>query len=198
MSSATSAQHSGDEETTAFFAADPDAIRWPYPMYARWRQGNGVVHWEGGPATCDARLRHASRYDVYHVDHSGSAPSPLHSETSCASSRELPARRGRCADIVTAHAITLFVGCYTNDSSTGIRVYGASDPAGALVVQSHVDGIEHPSFLAVRPDGAVLYAVSETASPDGGLVALRIDPAHGSPFVIEAPPRLGDAWTLVT
>ena len=40
-----------DEEITAFFAADPATIAWPYPMYDRWREGTGVVRWESGPAT---------------------------------------------------------------------------------------------------------------------------------------------------
>ena len=38
-----------DAEISAFFAADPATIAWPYPMYERWRAGSGVVRWEGGP-----------------------------------------------------------------------------------------------------------------------------------------------------
>ena len=45
-----------DEEITAFFAADPETIAWPYPMYERWRAGSGVVRWEGGPATRGGRV----------------------------------------------------------------------------------------------------------------------------------------------
>jgi cytochrome P450 len=44
-----------DEEITAFFSADPATIAWPYPMYDRWRQGSGVVRWQGGPATLITR-----------------------------------------------------------------------------------------------------------------------------------------------
>ena len=40
-----------DAEISAFFAADPATIAWPYPMYERWREGTGVVRWQGGPAT---------------------------------------------------------------------------------------------------------------------------------------------------
>jgi cytochrome P450 len=50
MSAATDAPER-DEEITAFFAADPATIAWPYPLYERWRAGTGVVRWEGGPAT---------------------------------------------------------------------------------------------------------------------------------------------------
>ncbi len=44
-----------DEEISSFFSADPDTISWPYPMYARWREGNGIVRWESGPATLVTR-----------------------------------------------------------------------------------------------------------------------------------------------
>ncbi len=46
-----------DEEVTKFFAADPATIAWPYPMYARWQRGTGVVRWAGGPATLVTRHR---------------------------------------------------------------------------------------------------------------------------------------------
>jgi cytochrome P450 len=47
----------GDREISRFFAADPAAIAWPYPMYARWQAGTGVVRWAGGPATLLTRHR---------------------------------------------------------------------------------------------------------------------------------------------
>jgi cytochrome P450 len=46
-----------EQEISAFFAADPEAIAWPYPMYARWQAGTGVVRWAGGPATLLTRHR---------------------------------------------------------------------------------------------------------------------------------------------
>ncbi|MET7392865.1 cytochrome P450 [Dactylosporangium sp. NPDC005572] len=46
-----------DEEITAFFAADPATIAWPYPMYERWQRGTGIVRWSGGPATVLTRHR---------------------------------------------------------------------------------------------------------------------------------------------
>jgi cytochrome P450 len=45
------ASTAADAEITSFFNADPAVTAWPYPMYERWRSGNGVVRWEGGPAT---------------------------------------------------------------------------------------------------------------------------------------------------
>lgn len=46
-----------DEEISSFFGADPDTIAWPYPMYQRWREGTGVVRWQGGPATLITRYQ---------------------------------------------------------------------------------------------------------------------------------------------
>jgi cytochrome P450 len=46
-----------EAELNSFFASDPATIAWPYPMYDRWREGNGVVQWESGPATVITRYR---------------------------------------------------------------------------------------------------------------------------------------------
>ena len=96
-----------------------------------------------------------------------------------------------------AHRTYLYVGGYTHESRIGIRVYDASDPAGRLIGQSDVDGIEHPSFLAAHPGGSVLYAVSETA-PLGSIVALRIDPVDGSLTVIDRASSHGSAPCYVS
>jgi hypothetical protein len=45
------------DEISAFFAADPDVIAWPYPMYERWQAGSGIVRWDRGPATLLTRHR---------------------------------------------------------------------------------------------------------------------------------------------
>ena len=58
MSTATATpQAAREEEITSFFAAEPRTISWPYPMYARWRAGAGVLRWEGGPATIITRYQ---------------------------------------------------------------------------------------------------------------------------------------------
>jgi 6-phosphogluconolactonase len=93
----------------------------------------------------------------------------------------------------------LYVGCYTHESSTGIHVYDASDPVGRLVEWSRFEGVEHPSFLAAHPGGGVLFAVSETASPEGGgIVALRIDPVDGSLSLIDRVSSHGTAPCYVS
>jgi 6-phosphogluconolactonase len=88
----------------------------------------------------------------------------------------------------------LYVGCYTNEQPIGIHVYDWSDPAGRLIQRGEFEGVEQPSFLATHPSGHVLYAVSETAPPEGGsLVALRIDPVDGSLDIIDSAPSHGGA-----
>lgn len=61
--------NTSDAEISSFFAADPETIAWPYPMYARWREGNGVVRWHDGPATlithhADVKDVMAGRYPI--------------------------------------------------------------------------------------------------------------------------------------
>jgi 6-phosphogluconolactonase len=93
----------------------------------------------------------------------------------------------------------LYVGSYTHESSFGIHVYDSSDPTGLLVERSEVEGIEHPSFLTTHPGGNTLYAVSETASSDGGgLVAFRIDPVDGSLAMIDRASSHGTAPCYVS
>lgn len=96
----------------------------------------------------------------------------------------------------------LYAGCYTHESPVGVRVYDASDPDGHLVERGEVTGIEQASFLAVHPNGRVLYAVSETTSFDGGegggLVAFRIDPDDGSLTQFDRAPSRGAAPCYVS
>lgn len=93
----------------------------------------------------------------------------------------------------------LYVGGYTNESPIGIHVYDSSDATGRLVKLSEVEGVEHPSFLAAHPSRNVLYAVSETTSPEGGgLVAFGVDPVDGSLGIIDRAPSHGSAPCYVS
>jgi 6-phosphogluconolactonase (cycloisomerase 2 family) len=62
--------------------------------------------------------------------------------------------------------------------------------SGALTVLSGVDGVPDPSYLALAPDGEILYAVSETA--EGAVAAYRVtdDKAEllGTPVRVGAGP----------
>ena len=103
----------------------------------------------------------------------------------------------RSSEIPDSQATLLCAGCYTHETPTGIRVYDASDPEGALVELSAFEGVEHPSFLAAHPNGRVLYAVSETATFDstegGRIVAFAIDGDDGSLLLLDRVSSLGAA-----
>ncbi|MFJ6525517.1 lactonase family protein [Streptomyces longwoodensis] len=65
-----------------------------------------------------------------------------------------------------------FIGSFTAAGGPGI-VTAAVDPrSGALSPLSSVNGVPDPSYLALSPDGATLYAVSETT--DGAVAAYRV------------------------
>ncbi|NNE96753.1 MAG: beta-propeller fold lactonase family protein, partial [Acidimicrobiales bacterium] len=88
----------------------------------------------------------------------------------------------------------LYVGCYTGESPAGIHVFDVTD--GAFTKVGEVIGIENPSFLAAHPNGATVYAVSETSNGrgDGGsLFALAVDPDDGSLTPTQKVASRGDA-----
>ncbi|WP_432042795.1 lactonase family protein [Streptomyces cadmiisoli] len=65
-----------------------------------------------------------------------------------------------------------YIGSFTAAGGPGL-VTAAVDPAnGALTVLSSAAGLPDPSYLAVAPDGDMLYAVSETA--DGAVAAYHL------------------------
>lgn len=84
----------------------------------------------------------------------------------------------------------VYVGAYTGPESAanGIRLAFA-DAAGRLRCTDRVADTYEPSFLALAPDGATLFAVNEVAHgrvvafdvrPDGTLVEINSQPTHGS------------------
>jgi 6-phosphogluconolactonase len=93
----------------------------------------------------------------------------------------------------------LFVGCYTKVSPTGLHVLERSEPGDGWSERSHVDGIEHLSYLALHPTGRVLYAASEVEAPDAGeVIAFAIDAEDGSLTPIDRTPSHGDAPCYVS
>jgi 6-phosphogluconolactonase len=64
-----------------------------------------------------------------------------------------------------------FIGSFTAAGGPGI-VTAAVAPDGALTALGILDGVPDPSYLALAPDGDVLYAVSETA--EGAVAAYRV------------------------
>lgn len=84
-----------------------------------------------------------------------------------------------------------YIGSYTGDDPSGIRVFDLGDD-DTLTPVSEVNGIENASYLAMHPVGHVLYAVSETV-PEGSVVAYAVDPADGSLREIDRAPSQGAA-----
>lgn len=65
-----------------------------------------------------------------------------------------------------------FIGSFTAAGGPGILTATVAPDSGALTVVSGTDRLPDPSYLALAPDGDVLYAVSETA--EGAVAAYRV------------------------
>lgn len=76
--------------------------------------------------------------------------------------------------------MSVFVGTYTGGRSQGIYTLKLDLSTGVLSPVTVTQGIKNPSFLAIHPNGKLLYAVSEIADldgkPTGGVTAFSIDP----------------------
>jgi 6-phosphogluconolactonase len=80
-----------------------------------------------------------------------------------------------------------FIGSFTAAGGPGVVTAAVDADSGALTVLSGVDGVPDPSYLALAPDRATLYAVSETA--EGAVAAYRV---HGDkPDLLGSPVRIG-------
>ena len=78
----------------------------------------------------------------------------------------------------------LYIGSYTDDThAEGVHLAAFDSSSGSLRHLASFDAGVNPSFLALHPNGRVLYAVNETAAHEGhatGAVgAFAIDPATG-------------------
>lgn len=86
--------------------------------------------------------------------------------------------------------LRVFVGTYTEpeqSTSEGVYTY-RMDSSGRLLDESLIKGLVNPSYLAVHPQTGHVYAVSEKGTvegqPNGGVVALSVDPQTGDARVI--------------
>ena len=82
-------------------------------------------------------------------------------------------------------SLLIFVGTYTPKDGASRGIYAVRlDPAtGALSAPEVAAETPNPTFLALHPDGRVLYALGEGAAPDGkvtgGVAAFGFDAASG-------------------
>ncbi|MDI5966196.1 lactonase family protein [Streptomyces sp. SL54] len=80
-----------------------------------------------------------------------------------------------------------YIGSFTSAGGAGITTAAVHPGTGALTPLGSTDAVADPSYLALGPDGTVLYAVAEL--PDDGLAAafsLR-DPAAPAPLGTPRP-----------
>src|SRR6478735_7582630 len=88
----------------------------------------------------------------------------------------------------------VWIGTYTGPQSQGIYAFRFDDEAGTLSPLGLAAETPSPSFLALHPNGKVLYAVNETHDGPGnsGMVtAFAIDPATGRLTKINQQPSRG-------
>ncbi|MDP5310040.1 lactonase family protein [Streptomyces poriferorum] len=89
-----------------------------------------------------------------------------------------------------------FIGSFTSAGGRGITVAAVDEETGALTVLGTTDAVPDPSYLALGrgPEGAVLYAVSETQKG----AAAALDVGHDVPRPLgELRPVDGDGPTHV-
>lgn len=95
---------------------------------------------------------------------------------------------------MSASTLRVYFGTYTPAGGASRGIYSSElDPAtGALSAPVFAAAASNPTFLALRPDGRTLYALTESGTvggkPGGALAAFRVDPASGelSPLNVEA------------
>ena len=87
------------------------------------------------------------------------------------------------AQAPTSGTVLVYFGTYTDGTSRGVYVSRLDSANGALSAPRLAAATPNPSFLAVHPTGAFLYAVNEVETfrdhPVGAVIAFGIDRATG-------------------
>jgi 6-phosphogluconolactonase len=100
--------------------------------------------------------------------------------------------------MASANSHLVFIGTYTRAASRGIYALRLDD-SGALSAPSLVAEVTNPTFLALHPNGRVLYAVGEQGTvegrPAGVAVAFTLDPTAGALREINRQPSGGLSLT---
>ncbi len=93
----------------------------------------------------------------------------------------------------------LFIGSYTSGKpALGIYVY-TIDSAGALTKVSNTQNIANPSYVILSPDGAHLYACTETRMHNAGSIsAFSFDSISGQLSFINKQPTDGENPVYIT
>lgn len=76
-----------------------------------------------------------------------------------------------------------FIGSYANADGPGVYACAYDTDSGRLALLDQTDGLTNPTFLAIREDARMVYALTEHKDADGArhgaAAALRFDPATG-------------------
>ena len=111
-----------------------------------------------------------------------------------------------CVETVAAaepqNAMLVFVGTYTSGRSEGIYTLKLDPATGMLSPLAVTKGIKNPSFVAVHPNGRLLYSVSEISDldgkPTGGVTAFVLNPESGALTALNSQPSHGGGPCYVT
>ena len=90
-----------------------------------------------------------------------------------------------------------YIGTYTGKGSQGIYVYRFNTASGEMTPLGLAAEIPNPSFLAVHPNGHLLYAVSEEGDT-GAVSAFSIDRSTGKLALLNNAPSVGAGPCHVT
>lgn len=149
------------DEISAFFAADPDVIAWPYPMYERWQAGTGIVRWDRGPATLLTRHRDvkAVMAGAYPLGQNGYRHGRLAEATYARLPAELRLRVFTIMDF-----FSLFMSRCDGDTHTRLRRISARAFTARRIeqlresIQRHVDDLIAEMTASEAPDVMTMLA----------------------------------------
>ncbi|WP_236238878.1 lactonase family protein [Streptomyces sp. CC228A] len=113
--------------------------------------------------------RHEGRQDATGGDTAAAPPA----------TQARPGPAGRGAPVGRA-----FIGSFTHAGGRGVTAASVDPATGALAITGTTDAVADPSFLALAPQGTVLYAVSET---EEGAVAAFDTTSGPVPRLLSAP-----------
>lgn len=78
-----------------------------------------------------------------------------------------------------------YIGSFTSAGGRGVIAAAVDTETGALTELGATDALADPSYLALAPDGTVLYAVSE--AEEGAVAAFDVAPGDAAPRLIGGP-----------
>lgn len=97
--------------------------------------------------------------------------------------------------IATARRVPVYLGTYTDTASRGIYRFELDTASGAATAPVLAGEARNPSYLALSPNGRVLYAVNEVADyhgdRTGAVSAFAIDPGSGALTLLNQQPSAG-------